>query len=63
MDYLKNIDDSYKILVRNEVEETQYIDELSLLAIRHDDDKEVIPDLNGNFYQIKDPQTPLSARR
>ena len=53
MDYLKNTDDSYKILVRNEVEETQYIDELSLLAIRHDEDKEVIPDLNGNFYQIK----------
>ena len=62
MDYLKNINDSYKILVRNEVEETQYIDELSLLAIRHDDDKEVIPDLNGNFYQVKDPQVPLSAK-
>ena len=62
MDYLKNTDDSYKILVRNEVEETQYIDELSLLAIRHDEDKEVIPDLNGNFYQIIDPQTPASAK-
>ena len=62
MDYLKGTDDSYKILVRNEVEETQYIDELSLLAIRHDEDKEVIPDLNGNFYQIKNPQAPLSAK-
>jgi hypothetical protein len=62
MDYLKNVGDSYKILVRNEVEETQYIDELSLLAVMHDKDKEVVPDLHGNFYQIKDPQTPVSAR-
>jgi len=62
MDYLKNVDESYKILVRNEVEETQYIDELSLLAIKHDEDKEVIPDLNGNFYQIKNPVTPVYAK-
>ncbi|HSL89006.1 MAG TPA: hypothetical protein VK870_06880, partial [Ignavibacteriaceae bacterium] len=62
MDYLKNIEDNFKILVRNEVEETQYIDELSLLAIGHDEDKQVIPDLNGNFFQIKDPQTPARAK-
>ena len=62
MDYLEKVDDSYKILVRNEVEETQYIDELSLLAVKHDEDKEVIPDLNGNFYQIKNAITPISAR-
>lgn len=62
MDYLKKVDDSYKILVRNEVEETQYIDELSLLAVKHDEDKEVIPDLNGNFYQIKNPITAITAR-
>jgi len=61
MDYLKRVENSYKILVRNEVEETQFIDELSLLAIKHDEDKEVIPDLNGNFYQIKNPVTPVSA--
>ena len=62
MDYLKKVDDSYKILVRNEVEETQYIDELSLVGVKHDEDKEVIPDLNGNFYQIKNPITPISAK-
>ena len=61
MDYLQKVDDSYKILVRNEVEETQFIDELSLLAIKHDEDKEVIPDLNGKFYQIKNPVTPVYA--
>lgn len=61
MDYLKNVNNSYEILVRNEVEETQYIDELSLLAINHDEDKEVYPDLNGNFYQIKQPIVPICA--
>ncbi len=62
MDYLKKVDDTYKILIRNEVEETQYIDELSLMAIKHDEDKEVFPDLNGNFYQVKNPIIPASAR-
>lgn len=62
MEYLKNTDDNFRILVRNEVEETQYIDELSLLAVISDDDKEVVPDLNGNFYQIKDPYLPLIAK-
>lgn len=61
MDYLSSIDSKYKILVKNEVEETQYIDELSLLAVEHDPDKIVIPDLNGNFYQIKNLVLPTSA--
>jgi len=62
MDYLKKVDNRYKILVRNEVEETQYLDELSLLAIKHDKDKEVIPGLDGTFYQIKNPITPVYAK-
>jgi hypothetical protein len=61
LDYLKKLDGSYKILARNEVEETQFIDELSLLAVTHDSDKYVIPDLDGNFYQIKDPIRPFYA--
>lgn len=61
MEYLSNTNGEHKILVRNEVEETQYLDELNLLAVEHDADKEVIPDLNGNFYQIKNPILPLSA--
>lgn len=61
MEYLSNSNGEHKILVRNEVEETQYLDELTLLAVEHDADKEVIPDLNGNFYQIKNPILPLSA--
>jgi len=62
MDYLTLTDNKYKIFVRNEVEETQYIDELALLSVKHDEDKEVFPDLIGNFYQIKNPYIPLSAK-
>ncbi len=61
MEYLNNDNKEHKILVRNEVEETQYLDELSLLAIEHDPDKDVIPDLDGNFYQVKNLLLPLSA--
>lgn len=61
MEHLKEVNNKYKIMVRNEVEETQYINEMSLLCIKHDPDKQVYPGINGNFYQIKDPIKPLAA--
>lgn len=61
MEHLKGIDNKYKIMVRNEVEETQYIDQISLLRVHHDPDKKVYPDLEGNFYQIKSPVKPIAA--
>ncbi len=61
LEYLKQQDNFAKILVRNEVEETQYIDELGIIAVNHDEDKKVYPDLNGNFYQVKNLQMPSKA--
>ncbi|MFZ1289553.1 MAG: hypothetical protein WAR79_05665, partial [Melioribacteraceae bacterium] len=61
LDNLKPNKEEYKILVRNEVEETQYIDELGILAVNHDNDKKVYTDLEGNFYQVKNLVKPLKA--
>ena len=33
-----------------------------MLSITYDEDKEVIPDLNGKFYQIKNPIVPICAK-
>ncbi|MFC2085289.1 hypothetical protein ACFLS9_09545, partial [Bacteroidota bacterium] len=55
LDYLKESDGKYKLLVRNEVEETQYLDELSLYVIDHNPEIEVVVDNEGNLHSIANP--------
>jgi hypothetical protein len=61
LDYLKEVKGKYKLLVRNEVPETQYLDKMSLVIADHPKDTEIITDLSGNLYTIKDPQKPILA--
>ncbi|MBT8386356.1 MAG: hypothetical protein KJO12_03000, partial [Ignavibacteria bacterium] len=61
LDHLKEVNGKYKLLVRNEVPETQYLDEMSLIIADHPKDTEVITDLTGNLSTIKDPQKPVLA--
>ncbi len=61
LDYLKEVDGKYKLLVRNEVPETQYLDEMSLVIADHPKDTEVITDLAGNLHTIKYPQKSILA--
>jgi len=48
---------TYRLLMTNEMNETQYTDELRLLAIDHPPGVSVIPDAEGNFYSIADIQS------
>ena len=61
LEHLKAVGDELKLVVRNEVEETQYIDQMRLLNVKHDEDKQVYPDLEGKFYQVKEPLKPIAA--
>jgi len=61
LNVLKEVDGKYKIMVKNEVEETQYLDEMSLYITDHPNDFEVITDLDGNFHTIKNPKKPIIA--
>jgi hypothetical protein len=61
LEHLKAVDNELKLVVRNEVEETQYIDQMRLLNVKHDEDKQVYPDLEGKFYQIKELLKPLAV--
>ncbi|RKY95054.1 MAG: hypothetical protein DRQ01_00775, partial [Ignavibacteriae bacterium] len=62
LDYLKEDNDKYKLLVRNEVPETQYLDKMSLVIADHPKDTEIITDLSGNLHTIEDPQKPILAK-
>jgi len=61
LNYLKEVDGKYKVMVKNEVEETQFLDEMSLYIIDHPTEYEVISDLEENFHTIKNPRKPILA--
>ncbi len=59
MDYLKPSEGYYKILIRNEADETQHIDELKLYAVDHPENTEVVPDYEGNYTAFSECVSPL----
>ena len=52
LDYLKPVQGQYKVLLRNEVYETQYTDELRLLVVDHPLGTKVVSDLSGNIHTL-----------
>jgi len=62
LEYLRPIDGKYLLMLRNEVEETQYMDEISLLVVDHPSNSEVVPDMMGQMNLIEKPLAPTSAK-
>ena len=62
LDFLVGENNKYKILIKNEMEETQYVDEIKLYTVEHPDNSEVFTDLTGKMYVIKNPQQCVSAK-
>jgi hypothetical protein len=61
LDHLKPVDGKYNLLLRNEVEETQYLDEMKLVVVDHAETAQIIPDLEGNFRTIEQPVSPSAT--
>ena len=61
LESIKEVDGKYKIMVRNEVEETQYLDELSLYVVDHSPEYEIYPDISCNIHSVKNLEPPLFA--
>lgn len=53
LDHAKPVEGEYRLLVRNEVPETQYIDRMTMLLVDHAPGTAVYPDLQGKFYGFK----------
>lgn len=62
MEYLKEVDGKYKLLVKNEVPETQYIDQMSLLVVDHQEGTEVYADLDCNVSTINSTEDVIYAK-
>ena len=55
-------DGYYRLLVRNELEETQYTDLLELMVVDHPAEQRVIVDVWGRFHTISDTMAPIAVR-
>jgi hypothetical protein len=59
--YLKEAEGLYKFILSNEVDETQYTDEIKLLVVDHPKGTRVIPDEKGHLHTLSRPVGPEKA--
>jgi hypothetical protein len=62
LDHARPVDGEYRLLVRNEVPETQYIDRMTMLLVDHPASSLVYPDLQGTFYEFQHISIATSSR-
>jgi hypothetical protein len=61
LDYLENSSGSYKLLIANQLDETQYTDEAKLVIVDHPQGATIVADIVGRMHTFSTPQLPLSA--
>jgi hypothetical protein len=61
LDYIKEVGGKYKLRVTNEVNETQYVDEMSLLLVDHPKNTEAVINNDGKIYLAKNVESFFSA--
>jgi hypothetical protein len=61
LQYLEEVNGEYRILVTNEVNETQYTDEVKLLVVDHPEGIQVVPGPLGGIHTILKPIFPTRA--
>jgi hypothetical protein len=62
LEHLSDRDGTCRLKIANELPETQYVDELKLLAVDHPEETLVIPSFSGQLHTISHPDIPTSAK-
>jgi hypothetical protein len=61
LEHLQPVQGAYRILLRNELDETQYVDQFKLQVVDHVPGVQVLPDAGGHMYMIANPIPPSRA--
>lgn len=61
LENLREINGQYRIMVTNELNETQYTDELKLVVVDHPKGVKVVPDASGKIHTVSQPMIPVQA--
>ncbi|HCV43333.1 MAG TPA: hypothetical protein DGH68_07600 [Bacteroidetes bacterium] len=61
LEYLKPVSNEYRLLLTNEVDETQYTDEFKLWIVDHRPGLDVMVDADGKLYTVDHPFAPHRA--
>jgi len=61
LDHLKDVNGRYRLLLTNELKETEHTDELKLVLVDHPQEIDVVPDASGKIHTIAQPLSPLKA--
>ncbi len=61
LENLKEVDGKYLLKIKEELDETSYINNFKLKAIDFKGEGRIVPDLNGNFYVVREYRNPLSC--
>ncbi len=61
LEHLREVSGQYKMKITNEVNETQYTDEIKLVVVDHPKRVKVMPDVSGKIHTISQPIAPIQA--
>lgn len=61
LQFIEESDGLYRIRVSNELDETQYIDEIKLVVVEHPKGVSVAPAISGKIHTFTDPIAPVNA--
>jgi hypothetical protein len=61
LDHLKEVQGTYRLKITNELQETQYLDELKLLVVDHPRGTRVLSSFSGEFHVLSAPRMPTMA--
>jgi hypothetical protein len=61
LEHMKAVNGVYRMKLTNEVDETQFTDELKLVVVDHPCEYTIAPDISGNMHTFKNPCAPTRA--
>jgi hypothetical protein len=61
LDHLEEVNGEYRMIMANELEETEYADRLVLRVVDHPTGVRAVPDISGNIITVSRPLSPARA--